>query len=346
MDISIDLLKVDNADAIIIWMKDNNNNFVIVIDGGNKDDGEKIINHLNAYILKPAGKTSPDMIISTHPDKDHLGGLIEVVKHYGNGISLVLVHDPSKHMGQKYFDLKKSVQSRVRENGFDFILRSLQNLDDFISLVDHHKIKRYEPFVDAINFSPYPILILGPTQKYYEDLLSGFADLDKFLTSEAKEEYESSLEGDETSLALIYEEMRAKDSPCPVVDEVNTTSAENNSSVILEITVSENKYIFSGDAGVEALNHAHNLRDLRSVYWLKVPHHGSRRNLSSELIGIMKPQISYVSAKGDKKHPRLALVNCLKKAGSNVYSTHKNGSLWHHRGEFPTRSDYTTAEAL
>lgn len=346
MDVSIDLLQVDNADAIIVWLKDANHNLVMVIDGGNKDDGAKVITHLNNFILKPAGKVSPDIIVSTHPDKDHIGGLIEVVKHYKSGISSVLVHDPSKHMGQKYFDLKKSVQARASVKGFDFILRSLQNLDEFLTVVDQNKIARYEPFVDAINFSSYPILILGPTEKYYEELLSGFTDLDKFLTAEAKEEYDSNVEGEDSSILMMLEEDRAKNSPCPIVDEVNTTSAENNSSVILEIIANGNRCLLTGDAGVDALKQANQLHNLNNVYLLKIPHHGSRRNLSSELIGIMTPQLAIASAKGDKKHPRLALVNCLKRSGSKVYSTHKSGSLWYHNGDFPTRSNYSTAESL
>ena len=56
MDISIDMLSLGNADSIIVWLKDHNNNsFVILIDGGNKSDGNKVIAHLNKYILPCAG---------------------------------------------------------------------------------------------------------------------------------------------------------------------------------------------------------------------------------------------------------------------------------------------------
>jgi len=61
IDISIDMLSVGNSDSINVWLKDhNNNNFVILIDGGNRSDGEKVITHLNKYILPDAGNRAPD----------------------------------------------------------------------------------------------------------------------------------------------------------------------------------------------------------------------------------------------------------------------------------------------
>jgi hypothetical protein len=42
IDISIDMLSVNNADAIIVWLKDeSNNHFVMLIDGGNKKGWRK-----------------------------------------------------------------------------------------------------------------------------------------------------------------------------------------------------------------------------------------------------------------------------------------------------------------
>ena len=74
----------------------------------------------------------------------------------------------------------------------------------------------------------------------------------------------------------------------------------------------------------------------------------SRRNLSSELIDTMRPTYALISAKGgsDTKHPRKALVFCLRKHGAKVYSTSKSGSLRHKFGDFPERNGYSTAEEV
>ncbi|MFC1594883.1 ComEC/Rec2 family competence protein [Patescibacteria group bacterium] len=55
----------------------------ILIDGG---DGEKIISELSKII--PFSDKNIDIIISTHTDSDHLGGLINVLKAYDVGIVL------------------------------------------------------------------------------------------------------------------------------------------------------------------------------------------------------------------------------------------------------------------
>src|SRR5690554_3254284 len=89
-DIRIDMLSLGNADSIIVWLKGGKfENYVILIDGGNRIDGEKVISHLNKHILPKAYKRAPDLVICTHHDKDHIGGLIKVVDHYGSNIGRV-----------------------------------------------------------------------------------------------------------------------------------------------------------------------------------------------------------------------------------------------------------------
>lgn len=59
---------------------------------------------------------------------------------------------------------------------------------------------------------------------------------------------------------------------------------------------------------------------------LKVPHHGSKHNLTTEVINMLKPSSAVISAKGSKKHPNRAVVHFLSKH-CNVYSTSKSGTL-------------------
>ena len=75
----------------------------MLIDGGTKKDGEKVIQHLENYILPATGKKAPDLIVSTHHDKDHIGGLIKVVEHYGNLIGEVWVNNPALYLGDLSF---------------------------------------------------------------------------------------------------------------------------------------------------------------------------------------------------------------------------------------------------
>lgn len=70
----VSFLDVGQGDAIFIEAPNGNQ---VLIDGG-----------ANKAVLKELGKVMPfydrkiDAIIATHPDKDHIGGLIEVLKNY------------------------------------------------------------------------------------------------------------------------------------------------------------------------------------------------------------------------------------------------------------------------
>lgn len=344
MDISIDMLSIGNADNIIVWLKNEDNSFIVVIDGGNPSDGEKVEKHLEKYILPHVTQSGPNLIISTHPDKDHIGGLTYVVQKYSNSIDNVLVHDPALHTNDSYYnELKTWIKKHTLTDKYKIILESLNNLSDFIKVVDSYDgIIRTEPFT-GVYVKDWHIEILGPSEPYYENLLPDFRDLDKYFKTE-NEKYETDNLLKEIRKLILKQD--SNENPCPIVDEENRSSAENDSSTIVQITAKNGKYIFTGDAGVDALNNAISNSNIDKCHWLDVPHHGSRRNLTSQIIKKISPKVAFISANGDDKHPRKELVECLKKHGSIVYSTHYGGNKWHHNGDFPDRKNYTKAEQL
>lgn len=65
---------VGQADSILI--KDNNNN--ILIDAGNNEDGEKLVN----YLKNDLNITKFNMIVGTHPHEDHIGGLDNIIDSF------------------------------------------------------------------------------------------------------------------------------------------------------------------------------------------------------------------------------------------------------------------------
>lgn len=66
------VLKVGQADAIILQTENHN----IIIDCGEKDDGDKILDYLNDHNI-----TGIDCLFITHFDKDHVGGAAEVINN-------------------------------------------------------------------------------------------------------------------------------------------------------------------------------------------------------------------------------------------------------------------------
>ena len=65
---------VGQADSILI--KDNDNN--ILIDAGNNEDGEKLVN----YLKNDLNIEKFNMVVGTHPHEDHIGGLDNIIDSF------------------------------------------------------------------------------------------------------------------------------------------------------------------------------------------------------------------------------------------------------------------------
>lgn len=123
---------------------------------------------------------------------------------------------------------------------------------------------------------------------------------------------------------------------------------ENQSSTVLWTKYGDNTYILTADAGVQALQNASKEYTISNCYWMQIPHHGSRRNVTKQLIEHFSPNVAFVSAPGDVKHPRKSVVTAFKDAGADVYSTHypTAAALRHHTGTVPERHGYGNATSL
>ncbi len=78
--LKVAFLDVGQGDAIFIETPNGNQ---ILLDGG---PNKKVLQQLST--LMPFYDRSIDMVIASHPDKDHIGGLPEVLKRYDIGIAL------------------------------------------------------------------------------------------------------------------------------------------------------------------------------------------------------------------------------------------------------------------
>ena len=65
---------VGQADSILIRKNDNN----ILIDAGNNEDGEKLVN----YLKNDLNIEKFNMVVGTHPHEDHIGGLDNVIDSF------------------------------------------------------------------------------------------------------------------------------------------------------------------------------------------------------------------------------------------------------------------------
>lgn len=312
MAFEIHMLSVGAADAMVIryFIPSTGYEFVVLIDAGHQKDGPKIVEHIRAHTTQKY----IDLAICTHPDADHIGGFSYIVKNIR--IEEFWIHDPSKHKVNAKKLLRNLEESDELKKGLKYVVENLRHSNNLIKEIDDAGIERKEPFV-GVNHPLIPLMVVGPTQAYYEELLGRFRDAD--LLWEEEQLLEKSFEGGQ----IIAETMSTQE----LLDKDDDPSRENNSSVILLFSPDNRKHLFTSDAGPKALARACEDYDLSDLEWLDVPHHGSRYNLTSNLIKHFNPKEAFISSDGSKHYPNNAVVAELKKIGSEVHATHLTTDL-------------------
>lgn len=329
MAYEIDYIPVDggekSGDAIAIRFG-NLNGFreqaVVAIDGGFKESGEQLANHIKNYY----GTDRVDLVISTHPDGDHCSGLYAILEKMSVG--QLAMHRPWEHAEE----IKNSFKDgRITASGLEERLeKSLQHANDLESLANKKGIQIVEPFQGITGFNG-AVHILGPSQAYYETLLAGFRSTPEPIKSlgilapiqKTAEEVIKRIQ-DFWHIDLLD-------------DDEDTTSAENNTSTIILFNLDGHKLLFTGDAGKTALFNAVSYADsmgisLADLVFLDVPHHGSKRNINSKILKKINAGTAFVSASKDSpKHPAKKVTNALQKHGAKVFCT-RGTYLLHHNG--------------
>ncbi len=99
--IKIHFIDVGQADSILIQ---NSNNNTMLIDAGNNDDSDLVINY-----IKSQGINTIDYIIGSHPHEDHIGGLDAVIDYFN--ISKVIL-PKAKSTTKTYKDVLLSIKNK------------------------------------------------------------------------------------------------------------------------------------------------------------------------------------------------------------------------------------------
>ncbi|MCF7689185.1 MAG: MBL fold metallo-hydrolase [Cephaloticoccus sp.] len=333
------MLNVANADSMLVTRWNVNVPSRILIDGGNSSSATIILE-----FLKARGIQYLDHIVCSHPHDDHVGGLPGIVDSPAIDFGRAWIHVPWMHVDYATLQASLNRGQITAKRVVKIIRASVQGAQKFIKTVEERKKPISEPFEGQdIGF----MKVCGPTKAYYEELLKEFTDFEKLKL------FEEEIEAHEQDVLL--EDILNKTSFGKELLEAEgahlggaPTEPENNSSTIMSTMFGDDTFLFTADAGVPALNQAKEKYALKNLRWMQIPHHGSRRNITKELIEHFKPQVAFVSAEGSKKHPRIAVINAFKDVGAKVFSTHYPSptSKWFHVGTCPDRPGYKSAIPL
>lgn len=314
---------------------------VMVIDGGTKDSGESLVQHIqNCY------ETSiVDIVVSTHPDMDHASGLAPVLESLN--VRRLLMHQPWNHA-----DAIKNMfrDGRVTAAGLEErVWRALQAARDLETIATRRNIPIIEPFSD--DFSA----ILGPSREFYRSQLARFRCMPDQLAKQAQARF---LETLISPLKVVSRALESWSKETLSDPDEEIVSGENNTSVILLLDFGGERFLFTGDAGVPALREAvaraaQQGIDLQTVKYLQIPHHGSRRNVGPTILnaivgpilleGTPKTKTAFVSAAKDgaPKHPAKKVTNAFERRGVEVYAT--AGNALRQGSGAPPREGYSAA---
>lgn len=298
-----------------------NQQTVVVIDGGTLDSGEKIVSHIKNYYRTD----EVDFVVSTHQDSDHISGLKVVLNKLKANI--LLMHIPWEHEAEVNSLFKAGfTDAEVAKE----LQKSLENVRDLEEIAIENGVAIVEPFTGAKS-TDGSLHVLGPTKDFYESLVPNFRG-----TPEAKSQIISSLENilgkvNETAASVI----ETLDPSTETLTDEGRFTPENESSVIILLTVDDKKILFTGDAGITALTMAADYADsknlpLNNLHLLHVPHHGSKQNVGPTILNRIKASKSQISAplKGAPKHPSQRVINALLRRDSRVWIT-KGGVICH-----------------
>jgi len=331
--VEYDMLSLGDADCILVSTWNGQTVSRVLIDGGNKGDAEKVRSFLREMSIPRL-----DAVLSTHGHDDHSGGLIALLADRTLQIDLLLSHVPQWHIGSMDA-VNKALRDAGPSSEADAIRKTLETSATLYNLARERKIPHAEPFEGR---QVGGLTILSPSVEFYEGLVKEFTEADSIRAeAAAQQRYDQQTAQEETlQKAGLLESSSLLNDP--------HTAPENESSVITFAKRGNSAILLTADAGMCALTKVAEKYDIAKPHSMQIPHHGSRRNLNKALIEHLSPEYALVSAIGDSKHPRRAVVNAFKELGTKVYSTHypKSATLHHSIGTVPNRSNWVTATPL
>lgn len=348
----IDMLDVDDADAFLIRFYDESDTpYIILVDGGRYTDGEKV----HKFIRQQYNTYTIDLAICTHCDDDHYGGLLWLVENMKDNprssvdIKELWVNDPGLHSWANDYERRRSdavVQKQARS------VYTLQNGKNLLTTIEELKNSNNankgmlvkEIFSDQGDYSAFEgiIEVIGPSLSYYEEKVLNFRH-----SMKSNKTTSSANDSDDDDTISIDD---AGSVNSKTLDEATPDDNQHNLSSIIFLFKPSNgkKYLFTGDAGEESfekLAYESDWNRLKNIDWLKLPHHGSKRNITCSMINHFRPKIVYGTSKCYGTWVSKAVINAFKQVGAYVYLTNVNGSMWSQMGT-AEREGYSTAKPV
>jgi beta-lactamase superfamily II metal-dependent hydrolase len=297
---------------------------VVVVDAGYTDDGEEIVRHVQDVYETDI----VDLAIGTHSDSDHINGLKPVLE--GLRVRELAIHRPwlyTSEMRQAAAEVRLSkALGASLEGKFE---RSLAAVSDVTAFAEDQGVAIVDPFAGFTRFNG-AVAVLGPSKEYYCSLLPSFRSAPASLSAS----------GGGVATVLRKALASAKESIFDVFESAaietltngGSTAAENATSVITLVTYGTEHVLLTGDASIEALEHAADYGALdystTPLALFQAPHHGSKHNLGPDVLDrLLGPKGSgggcglVSAAAASEKHPSRRVTNAISRRTNGTWVT-------------------------
>ncbi len=306
----IKMLKAKNGDCFIISHIDRKGNrHNIVIDGGPARAFQ-----VNETVLKAANAERIDLMILTHTDDDHIGGLLkffEKMEEEQINIGKVLYNSPAVLANRFLTDYTGEHDLLISQRSRDHSYRQAISLEERLRERNLLNTDIIACDMEPIRVGDIQIDILSPDEEQLKNLnqhweRESYSDRDHAGTT--------------NDHCQSIQELQEK-------EEHIATSIANSSSIAFLLTYEGKKALFLGDANPKVITESlkrrgYDKNNKLHVEYTKLAHHGSRYNTSYEMLERLDCDKFLISTEGNRHgHPNketLAKIIKLKEEGRCV----------------------------
>ena len=318
------VVQAEYGDCFILESKSGKHSVNVLVDGGPYQTFEK---HLKPALQKLLLNGKLDLMVLSHIDNDHIIGLLDLLEEIKNQresgakelvkvekmwhnsfVDLLQFHEePMKLLGN-YLSIRNDVKSH--EITSSLIMKGFQQGTDLTNLARLLKIPINPNFdkliaindkIKSVDLNDITLHLLGPIKKNVDKLQKGWKKWYKKKTAESL-----------TGLIQILDK-----------------SIPNLASISFLLEMNNRKILFTGDGlgqdivDVLAKNNMFDSDGKFFVDVLKIPHHGSDRNSSSEFFDSIYAKYYIISANGRDDNPSLSTLRWIIESGKTSIITKK-----------------------
>lgn len=323
---------------------------VMVYDGGTRSSGKALVRHIRDYY----GTNVVDHVVCSHPDADHVAGLIDVLEKME--VASLWMHRPWEYSAAISNYVEKCV------SGDTCAMSRLQASLVMAHTLEQTAVQRGVPIHEPFQGQRIgEFTVLSPNRLWY--VIQLIADMEHSLASGNR-----AVASSDSPIWKVIDSARqvftgiAESWGFEMLRESVSTSPENDSSIVLFGMPADRGVLLTGDAGPRALTASTQYAQSCAILlpevlkFVQIPHHGSRHNVSpwvlDRLIGqklvdpLPAPKLTAFASVGKHcvSHPRQAVVNAFIRRGAKVIAT--KGDVKSHRFNMESRRGWVPIAPL